>query len=292
MAASEPSGRVVIHRSRHAQQYVVIANVTARDARLSFRARGLLVMLLSMPGDWAISAASLAEDNPEGRDAIRTALRELRDAGYAKYVKERDERMRWRTRIEIFDTPQAEFSQVAPETDSQAPEEVNPQVAPETDFQAPVSPETDFQASAARASPQVAPETDSPAPENQAPASPKTDFQAPIEVLKRTTTTRTAAQSAAPPAKKEIRRGTRIPSDFGQFRWVTPEIKQWMRDRCPLVSPSEETEIFCNYWESKAGRDAMKTDWIKTWMNWMLKTQRESATRRRPAPRTDPNRDY
>jgi hypothetical protein len=61
-------------------------------------------------------------------------------------------------------------------------------------------------------------------------------------------------------------RATRIPDDFG----VTPEMVQWARQRVPRVDGKLETEKFINYWTAKAGRDASKTNWVRTWQNWML----------------------
>ena len=79
---------IVIHRSRHAQEYVVVPNGVARDKRLSFLARGLLVMLLSLPPDWHVTTDMLAEDNPDSRTGIRAAMRELREAGYVQLLSE------------------------------------------------------------------------------------------------------------------------------------------------------------------------------------------------------------
>lgn len=62
------------------------------------------------------------------------------------------------------------------------------------------------------------------------------------------------------------KRGTRIPDDFA----VTREMVTWARERCPHVDGRLETEKFINYWQAKAGREACKLDWVKTWQNWML----------------------
>lgn len=51
------------------------------DASLSFRARGLLAFLLVRGGN-QMSVEAIARDAREGRDAIRSILRELRAAGY------------------------------------------------------------------------------------------------------------------------------------------------------------------------------------------------------------------
>lgn len=95
---------IIIHRSHHAQQYVVVPNAVARDSRLTFRARGLLVMLLSLPPEWHVTADMLAEDNPDSRTAIRAAMAELRTVGYVELRKNRGADGRTRSQIEVFDT--------------------------------------------------------------------------------------------------------------------------------------------------------------------------------------------
>lgn len=62
---------------------------TAQDARLSFRARGVLTYLLSKPPGWKVDAARIAKDGAEGRDAVEKALRELRQAGYYRVIRYR-----------------------------------------------------------------------------------------------------------------------------------------------------------------------------------------------------------
>lgn len=85
--------------------YVVVQNALVRDRRLSFRARGLLVHLLSMPPGWKTSSARLVRETTEGRDAIRTAIRELEQAGYVRHSRRQDERGRWASEWIVYDTP-------------------------------------------------------------------------------------------------------------------------------------------------------------------------------------------
>jgi hypothetical protein len=122
---------IVIHRSRHAQQYVVVPNAIARSTRLSFRARGLLVMLLSLPPDWHVTTDQLAEDNPEGRDVIRRAMAELRAARYVVVVTGRGAGGRIWSRIEVFDAPQPDATR--PASGATCEDMVFPQVAPDAE---------------------------------------------------------------------------------------------------------------------------------------------------------------
>lgn len=64
------------------RDFVVLRNEAMRDPYLSFRARGVLAWLLSHAPGYSVTAAELRHAGPEGRDAIRTALRELEARGY------------------------------------------------------------------------------------------------------------------------------------------------------------------------------------------------------------------
>ncbi|MFJ1753077.1 hypothetical protein [Kitasatospora sp. NPDC088134] len=75
-----------IHRSAHRRDFIVLPNVTLQDRRLSYTARGLLVDLLSRPDDWQEDGRRMADSSPQGRAAVRKALKELTEAGY--YVVE------------------------------------------------------------------------------------------------------------------------------------------------------------------------------------------------------------
>ena len=86
--------------------YTQIRNDVARDGRVSYRARGVLVRLLSNADGFQMTAADLAREGQEGRGAILTALRELREAGYIRTTKVQDEHGRWSTQTFVYDTPQ------------------------------------------------------------------------------------------------------------------------------------------------------------------------------------------
>jgi biotin operon repressor len=61
-----------------------------RDKRISLGAKGLLAQLLSHSPGWRISQESLGRDNGVGRDAIRTLINELLEAGYLIRSEERE----------------------------------------------------------------------------------------------------------------------------------------------------------------------------------------------------------
>lgn len=58
-----------------------LARALFRDPRLSFSARGLFAFLWDLPADWLIRSTWLATRGPDGKDAIRARLAELRAVG-------------------------------------------------------------------------------------------------------------------------------------------------------------------------------------------------------------------
>ena len=62
--------------------YTVIGNEAAQDSSLSWKAKGLLVYLLSLPKDWNIRLSELARHATDGIDSTRKAMDELLNAGY------------------------------------------------------------------------------------------------------------------------------------------------------------------------------------------------------------------
>ena len=59
-----------------------MSNYHLRDKQLSLKAKGLLSQMLSLPEEWDYTLTGLAEINKESKDAIRTAVQELEQAGY------------------------------------------------------------------------------------------------------------------------------------------------------------------------------------------------------------------
>jgi hypothetical protein len=116
--------------------WVPVANAAARDHRLSWRARGLLLELLSYPDGWETTVQKLVDlgrrarkqgGHAEGRDALYGAMAELAKFGYVVYVRRRDEDRHWVTEIEVSDAPRLpekpeSANQESADTESGSPE--------------------------------------------------------------------------------------------------------------------------------------------------------------------------
>jgi len=70
--------------------FTQIPNDWLRDSRISLGAKGLLAQLLSHAPGWRISQENLAFANGVGRDAIRTLINELLEAGYLMRSEDRE----------------------------------------------------------------------------------------------------------------------------------------------------------------------------------------------------------
>lgn len=97
-------------------RWTAVSRECVNDARLSFRARGVLVYLLDKPDDWTADAESIAKDGKEGRDAIRAALKELTECGYLLRTQYRTEGGTWATEQTLYEQPMDMGSEASEDT--------------------------------------------------------------------------------------------------------------------------------------------------------------------------------
>lgn len=122
-----------IRRAARRHRYVIVDQAAVEDTRLSWAARGLLAYLLSRPDDWKVLVKDLKKRGNLGRDGIYALLRELRQAGYVRFDRNRDAqgRMRGGTYI-VSEIPHP----ASPDVDAPAPatpRPVNAGALPNTD---------------------------------------------------------------------------------------------------------------------------------------------------------------
>ncbi len=81
---------MAVYRVEKMGDYTVLSNYHLRDPRLKLGAKGLLSLVLSLPEDWEYSIEGLAALGPEGKDAVRSAIRQLEAAGYITRQRSHD----------------------------------------------------------------------------------------------------------------------------------------------------------------------------------------------------------
>lgn len=71
-----------IRKGNYKQDYTVIPNETIQSKELSWKAKGLLIYLLSLPGDWVIHKKEVHKNATDGYDSTNSAFLELEEKGY------------------------------------------------------------------------------------------------------------------------------------------------------------------------------------------------------------------
>lgn len=98
------------------ENYTTLSNYHFKDRRLSWKAKGLLSTMLSLPGDWNYTIEGLASLSDDGIKATNSGLRELEQCGYLVRRQCRDENGHYGvTEYIIYEQPQEKSGQ-DPET--------------------------------------------------------------------------------------------------------------------------------------------------------------------------------
>ena len=85
--------------------YTVMSNVHLRDRNLSYKAKGLLSFMLSLPDDWDYSMKGLERISKENIKAIRSILQELEKNKYLLRTRKQGKHGRFYYDYSIYETP-------------------------------------------------------------------------------------------------------------------------------------------------------------------------------------------
>lgn len=96
--------------------YVVMNRTALNDKRLSWKAKGIMAYLLSMPDDWVFYMEELQSHSTDGKASFQSGFKELKDCGYVERrpVREGQRIKEWETIVhEIPINPlQPDFQEV------------------------------------------------------------------------------------------------------------------------------------------------------------------------------------
>ncbi len=286
----------IIRAPRPDLGWTSVHNNTARDARLSFRARGVLLHLLSNADGFRMTAADLVEAGREGRDAIRAALAELRQAGYLVVIRTQDAKGQWSTQTVVYDLPQTQppcpdgrfpgpgkptpgkptFGESGPIQKDHQKEYISPPTSPSL-RSGEVGPprgagHATFPANACASAPEghrsLADIADcGHSDTNRPPAPPRSPRAEPLAGAMDPTATE--RRHAAPPrrAPRETR-GTYLPVNFA----VPAEWLMWAQNEDPHMTADvveRAAARFVDHYHAAAGARAKTRDWFATWRNWI-----------------------
>ena len=77
---------MTIIRVKKTEKYSIISNEILDDPRLSWKATGILIYLLSKPDNWVVHIKQLAKSKLCGVKAVYSGVKELRELGYIEHV--------------------------------------------------------------------------------------------------------------------------------------------------------------------------------------------------------------
>lgn len=87
---------MAIIRGKRDVNFTVLKNDPLRDKRLSFKARGIMSYMLSMPDDWKFYISELVKHSDhDGRDSVQSGLKELERLGYLQRITKRNSKGRF-----------------------------------------------------------------------------------------------------------------------------------------------------------------------------------------------------
>jgi len=81
-----------VFRIEKTKNYTVMSNHHLKNRNISLKAKGLLSVMLSLPDEWNYTLKGLAHICKEGIDSVRTAIKELEDAGYVQRNRLRNDK--------------------------------------------------------------------------------------------------------------------------------------------------------------------------------------------------------
>ena len=82
----------IFKRQKKEINYTVLDNTFIKDVNLSWKAKGLMTYLLSLPDTWEIHLSELQKHATDGRDSLQKAIKELVEKGYLIKEQTRNEK--------------------------------------------------------------------------------------------------------------------------------------------------------------------------------------------------------
>ena len=123
---------------KHQHNFLIVQKDVLEIKELSWAAKGLWAFLMGKPENWETNVKYLSKHFPEGRDFIRSRLKELQKFKVCKYVIKKNEKGEYsKGEYIIYETPYEEeieekteetndIQKKIPETDSQGPDSQGP----------------------------------------------------------------------------------------------------------------------------------------------------------------------
>ena len=94
-----------IVKNKKYTNYTVIDNQSIKNKKLSWKAKGILTYLLSLPTNWDIHLKEIKKHATDGQTSFRSGIKELRKAGYINYIKTKDSEGKFVHEYHVYEKP-------------------------------------------------------------------------------------------------------------------------------------------------------------------------------------------
>ncbi|MGN5882724.1 conserved phage C-terminal domain-containing protein [Staphylococcus simulans] len=86
--------------------FVTVNKEFILNSNLSWKAKGILLYLLSRPDDWQVYETELQKHAADGKDSLKSGIKELEEVGYIKRNRKRDDKGHFREYdYQVFEYP-------------------------------------------------------------------------------------------------------------------------------------------------------------------------------------------
>jgi len=98
-----------IIRVKKDTNYVVMDKTFLSDTRLSWKAKGIMAYMLSMPDDWTFYLDELVKHSTDGKSSFRSGFNELKKNGYVRRERQKREDGTFRWETIVYERPYTDF---------------------------------------------------------------------------------------------------------------------------------------------------------------------------------------
>ena len=97
--------KISVFKIEKTKGYTIMSNYHLQDRNLTYKAKGLLSFMLSLPDDWDYSLKGLCAISKESRDGIRSILKELQEHHYLEIENTRGDKGYFEYNYLIYEIP-------------------------------------------------------------------------------------------------------------------------------------------------------------------------------------------
>lgn len=98
---------MAVIRVEKTKDYTVMSNSHLKNKEMSLKAKGLLSLMLSLPDEWDYTIEGLTTLSADGKESVRSALKELEKLGYLRRTQTKSNGRFAKAEYTVYELPQS-----------------------------------------------------------------------------------------------------------------------------------------------------------------------------------------